>query len=227
MSGEAQAQGTPAEPWKDWQEAWGADPFRPPDPGEMSKQWLNAAIRSWPRSAEMVASGFPDHWQQLVEEACAAMQAGSDPQQQFFLLKQWYDANSEGWSKVFAAVIGTEQFAEVMSRWLESHTSFAGMFRRASEQYFSTLQLATRSDIARVAGLVVKLEEKVDRIEDIFIDVEDGTSSLATGTAISKLEERLGSVERKLERVLASLEKIEAIGQAQAGSSPGNDRARG
>lgn len=212
MSGEAQSQGNPTESWKDWQEAWGAYPFSPPDPTGMSKQWFNAALQSWLQIAEMGAvgpPGFSEHWQQMVGEACATMQSEGVPEQQFVLLKQWYDANSERWSKAVAEVIGTEQFAEAMSRGLESYMSFAEMFRRASEQYFSMLQLATRSDIARVAALVVKLEEKVDRIEDTFIEVEDGTSPLASGAAISKLEERLERVESKLERVLAALEKKE------------------
>jgi polyhydroxyalkanoic acid synthase PhaR subunit len=126
------------------------------------------------------------------------------------VLKNWYDTSGEKWSKAFGDVIGTERFVEAMSYMLESYASFSSMFRQASEAYFSNLQLPTRSDIARLAGLVVNLEEKVDRIEDSLEHVGNDSAQVISGTSLQRLEARLEQVECKLEKLLAVLEKMEA-----------------
>ena len=87
---------------------------------------------------------------------------------------------------------------------------------RANEEYFKNLQLPTRSDVARVAGLVVNLEEKVDKIEDTIENVEDERAQesplvRATNEAIGGLQGRLGQVENKLDRLSTTLDKSKAV----------------
>ncbi|MCA3748672.1 MAG: E3 binding domain-containing protein, partial [Rubrobacter sp.] len=69
------------------------------------------------------------------------------------------------------------------------------------------MQLPTRSDISRVASLVVALEEKVDRIEETFEDFEYRSARPATEERVAELEERLGRVEEKLDRLLGAVEE--------------------
>jgi polyhydroxyalkanoic acid synthase PhaR subunit len=180
---------------------------------EAWKEFNESASRMWPQkpqgSQELAADpyGMFQSWQQYFDTTTqGGANISGDP---FTIFKQWYDATSESWSKTVGEAVATEQFAEAISRFLDSYTSFNIMFRRANEQYFSNLQLPTRSDIARVATLIVNLEEKVDRIEDTLMDVRDGSPPPTIDTAISKLEARLNRLERKLERVLTALEKIE------------------
>ena len=123
---------------------------------------------------------------------------------------QWYNASSETWSRLAGDIVGTEAFIESASRFMGSYISFYSAFRRASEQYFRNLQLVTRPDIARVASLIVALEEKVDRIEESLEDAQDARSGATTGGAAA-LEERLGRVESKLDQLLAT------VGSAPAG----------
>ena len=211
MTGEPKLPETPAELWQGWTEAW--------------KEFNESASRMWsltPQGSKEAAAdpyGLFQSWQQFFDSTTqGGKNISADP---FAIFKQWYDATSESWSKTVGEAIATEQFAEAIGRFLDSFTSFTIMFRRANEQYFSNLQLPTRSDIARVATLIVNLEEKVDRIEDTLNDAGDRSSPATAETAISKLEARLNRLERKLDRVLAALEKLEAKERAGSGSDQG------
>ena len=214
------------------------------DPKEAWQRWFDGMIEEWQSAAQMGADplGVTTHMLEMIEEARAKMQAeGNLPADPFTFFKQWYDATNEVWANAIGEVIGTERFMEGVSRFLESYTSFHRTFRRASEEYFRNLQLPTRSDVARVAELVIALEEKVDRIEDAFEDFEDGYAHLATSEAVAGLEEqlerveskaveglakRLDQVESKLDKVLAALKKIEAKEQAESSKPPNTEHRK-
>ena len=213
------------------------------DPKEAWQRWFDGMIEEWRSAAQMGADplGLTTHMLEMIEEARAKMQAeGNFPADPFTLFKQWYDATNEAWAKAIGEVIGTEKFMEGVSRFIESYTSFHRTFRRASEEYFRNLQLPTRSDVARVAELVIALEEKVEHIEDAFEDFGDGYAHLATSETVAGLAEqlerveskaveglakRLDHVESKLDKVLATLKKIEAKEQAES-SKPTNTERR-
>lgn len=201
---------TPA--WQGWSDAW--------------KGFYETASRMWSQtpqgSVDAAADpyGLYQSWQQFFD---TTTQGGKNmPADPFAIFKQWYDATAESWSKTAGEAISTEQFAETLGRFLDSFTSFTIMFRRANEQYFSTLQLPTRSDIARLARLIVNLEEKVDRIEDTLMDAREGISPATSGADPSKLEARVNRLEQKLDRVLAALEKLEAK-EERAGAASDQD----
>jgi hypothetical protein len=72
----------------------------------------------------------------------------------------------------------------------------------------------TRSDVTRVAKLVVVVENKVDRIEEALEDLVRGDSGSATaGAAVNGLEERMDRLEGKMDRILTALEKLGVDGQ--------------
>lgn len=169
-----------------------------PGPAEMWLQWLGTAAPDWQKERD--TQEFPAPWLEMMEQARAKLQDGEiTPEDPFGSLKQWYDATSETWSKVIEEAIGTEQFTETMGRNLESYASFFRMFRQASTASFNNLQLPTRSDIARLAGLIVKLEEKVDRIEDSLEQSEEKPLQMGAGDGRWHLEARLEQIENKLE----------------------------
>jgi polyhydroxyalkanoic acid synthase PhaR subunit len=199
MTGEPKLPETPAELWQGWTEAW---------KGFNERMWRLPPQES--QESAVDPYGLFQSWQQFFDTTTqGGTNISADP---FAIFKQWYDATSESWSKTVGEAIATEQFAETVGRFLDSFTSFTIMFRRANEQYFSNLQLPTRSDIARVATLIVNLEEKVDRIEDTLMDARDRSSPPTADTAISKLEARLNRLERQLDRVLAAQEKQKTKG---------------
>jgi len=153
---------------------------------------------------------------QMLDEARTNLLAGGDlPSDPLQLSAQWYNATSGPFSDFVGDVIEREEFLEPSSRFLQSYASFYKVFKRNSEEYLKNLQLPVRSDITRIAGLVVNLEEKVDRIEEVLEDFEYGYAEPATSESVKELETRLDRVEGKLDRLLAVLEGAQN-GGAQA-----------
>jgi polyhydroxyalkanoic acid synthase PhaR subunit len=184
------------------------------DAGEAWKQWLEATMATWRTTAEMGADplGLTSQWLKMMEGVQEKLLAGEtltvDP---FTFFKEWYEAISESWSQVVESTIASKQFLEFNKQFLESYTSFSKALRRANEEYLRILQLPSRSDVSHVAELVVALEEKVDRLDDRFEDVEIGFSQTAKSEAIAGLEGRLITVESKLDTLHGDLEKDRAI----------------
>jgi len=204
-------------PWlktvEEAQEQLKSNPLRLMDPNVALKEWFGAITAAWAKAAGAGGDplGLTTQWLEMMEEARAKLfQGGTIPADPFTFFKQWYDASSETWSEIVGEMIGAEKFVEIASQFMDSYTSFYQIARRQNEEYFRNLQLPTRSDIARVAGLVVEMEEKVDRIEDAFEDFEDGYSKVATLEAVESLDGRLESVEKKLDALPSSLEKMKA-----------------
>ncbi len=191
------------------------DPMGAMDSAAVYRQWLEAMCDISQQAVEAGSdpTGYTAQWIEIMEDLRARMTAGDGlPTDPLTMFRQWYNATSEVSSKIAADVIGSEAFLESVSRFLETYAGFYKTFSRASEQYYRSLQLPTRSDITRVAGLVVALESKVDRIEEAFEDFEYGYSNPATAEAVSGLSERLHQVEKKLDRLLQAVEQREACG---------------
>jgi len=176
---------------------------------DLWQRWFEMSQDSWRQSTEMGQSAMEllPRWVQMLDEARTNLLAGGvppgDPLQ---LATQWYNATSGPFSDFVGDVIEREEFLEPSSRFLQSYASFYKVFRRNSEEYLKNLQLPVRSDITRIAGLVVNLEEKVDRIEEVLEDFEYGYAEPATSESVKELEKRLDRVEGKLDRLLAALE---------------------
>ncbi len=184
------------------------------DPKEVWQHWFEATTAAWRNAAEKGADplGLTTQWSEMMEEARAKISAeGTIAADPFTLFKQWYDATSETWSKAVGDIIGSDRFMQMASQFLESYTSFARTFHRASEEYFSNLQLPTRSDIARVAELVINVEEKVDQLDLAFEGLEDTYAQSTTSEAIAGLAGRLDGVENKLDVLPAVLQKLATV----------------
>jgi polyhydroxyalkanoic acid synthase PhaR subunit len=194
------------------------------EPGvdDIWRRWFELSSDYWQKSAEMGQNAMEilPRWMQMLDEARTNLLAGgappSDPLQ---LATQWYNATSGPFSDFVGDVIEREEFLEPSSRFLQSYASFYKVFKRNSEDYLKNLQLPVRSDISRIAGLVVNLEEKVDRIEEVLEDFEYGYAEPATSESVKQLETRLDRVEGKLDRLLVALEGGTQDGEVQADSN--------
>jgi len=186
----------------------------PMDPRDFWRQWYEATTGALAKAAELEGDplGITAQWLKVMEENRAKILAGATtPADPYTFFKQWYEASSETWSKVVGDIIGEEKFVENASQIMENYTSHYMVTRRANEDYFRNLQLPTRSDLVRVAEIIIALEEKVDRIDEAFDDIKDGSSQLATRDSLRDLEVRLGRVEKKLDTLSSVLEKLEAV----------------
>nr|HET6902613.1 hypothetical protein [Ktedonobacteraceae bacterium] len=181
---------------------------------EFWKNWFESMIASWRKAAESGPDplGLTARWLDLMEEARAKMfSSGTMPTDPFTFYKQWYDAISETWSKVVGDLIGTEEFTKASSKFLENYLNFVKSSRRINEEYFKNLQIPTLSDIARVAELIVLLEDKVDKIADAVEDFSDHFGQLATTESITDLASRVDGLENQLTALPATIEQGNAL----------------
>ena len=179
------------------------------DPSEVWRKWTDSALESWQKSSELSQEvlGMAPRWLEMLEQVRTnLMSVESYPKDPLELTVQWYNATNGPLSELVQDVIEREEFLEPASRWLQNYASLYKVFRGRSEEALKGLQLPVRSDIARVAGLVVALEDKVDRIEEAFEDFEYGYAKPATAEEVAALDERLDRVEGKLDRLLSALE---------------------
>ena len=181
------------------------------DPGvqDLWRRWFEATTVTWQKGAEISQNAVEllPRWTQMLEEARDNLLAGGNlPADPLQFATRWYNATSGPFSDFVGDVIEREEFLEPSSQFLQSYASFYKVFKRNSEEYLKSLQLPVRSDISRVAGLVINLEDKVDRIEEVLEDFEYTQAKPATADSVEALENRLDRVENKLDRLLAALE---------------------
>jgi polyhydroxyalkanoic acid synthase PhaR subunit len=179
------------------------------DPREMWRKWLDATVESWQRSAglgqEMLA--MTPRWAEMLDQARSnLMSLERFPKDPLEFAVQWYNATSGPYSEFVHDIIEREEFLEPASRFMQNYASFYKVFRNRSEEYLRNLQIPARSDIARVASLVVALEDKVDRLEEAFEEFEYGYAKPASAEEVGELEKRLDRVEGKLDRILEAVE---------------------
>ena len=133
---------------------------------------------------------------------------------------RWYNDTNERWSEAADELLRKDQVLESASYFFETYAHSYGELRRITQKGLNNLQLPTRSDIARVARLIVVVENKVDRIEEAFEEFIYGDSEPATDQAVSSLEERMERLEGKMDRILAALEKIGTKGELDETALP-------
>src|SRR5215204_5654380 len=190
------------------------------------KQWFEATQDSWQKAAGLgqesveLVPRWAAMWDQIRNNLLSAEGYPTDPLQ---FATRWYNATSAPFSDFIGDLIEREEMLDTSSHLLQHYASFYKVFRRNSEEYLKSLQIPVRSDITRVAGLVVALEDKVDRLEEAFEDFEYGYAEPATAESvgnvenrIANLEGRLEGVEGKIDRLLAALESAPQNG-AQTG----------
>jgi polyhydroxyalkanoic acid synthase PhaR subunit len=178
------------------------------------QRWFETTIDIWHKAAQTTADplGITSKWLGMMEEAQAKLQKGEVPYTEpFTFFRDWYNATNETWSKFVEQYIGSEQFMESSAPFLESYASFFKTFRRANEEFFKNLQLPTRSDIARVAELVIALEEKVDQLDDNLDGLSDSQSKAATQETVNGLAGQLSTLGSKIDTLPAALSQQQAV----------------
>jgi len=191
-----------------------------PDVQDVWRRWFESAGESWRRGAELGQNAMQvlPRWTQMLEEARDnLLVAGAPPSDPLQLATQWYNATSGPFSDFVGDLIEREEFLAPSSRFLQSYASFYKVFKRNSEEYLKNLQLPVRSDITRIANLVVNLEDKVDNVEEIIEDFDLEGKEAKTNEALASLEGRIGGLESTLERVTetgartATAESVQAL----------------
>ena len=198
--------------------------------GDVMRRWSEMSVDGMKKGGEMSRNAMEmlPRWMQMLEEAQRNLvSGGAPPADPLQLATRWYNATSGPFSDFVGDLIEREEFLEPASQFLQSYAGFYKIFKRNSEEYLKNLQLPARSDVTRVAGLVVALEDKVDNIEEMLEDLGDSSTAAetveapdnASAASVAALEKRLDSVEDKLDRLLAALESRTRDGSAAQAES--------
>jgi ribosomal protein L12E/L44/L45/RPP1/RPP2 len=151
------------------------------------KQWFEANQDFWQKAAKVgeEAVDLAPRWLAMLDQIrnnlFSAEGYPTDPLQ---FATRWYNATSGPLSDFVGDLIEREEILDVSSQFLQNYASFYKVYRRNSEEYLKSLSLPVRSDVTRVAGLVVALEDKMDRLEEAFEDFEYGYASPATAESV-------------------------------------------
>jgi hypothetical protein len=182
------------------------------DSQEIWQQWMEATSEAWRRvfGIGTILARLTPHWAEMTEGVWKEMfEVGKPPTDPLDFYLRWYNATNVPLSNMIRDVLEDESFLEDSRRFLENYATLEQVFQRASEEYFGYLQLSTRSDTSRVAGLVVGLDAKVDRMEEAFEEFEHGYATPATSEAVEALEGRVKELEHKLDDNRSDLQRME------------------
>ena len=190
---------------------------------ETWQQWTEATIESWRRATEAgmrMARLAAPRWAEMAEEVQKQMLDGGNlPADPVDFYTRWYSATSGPLSKLADDILRDEAFLESSKRLLDYYATFNAIYRRASEEYVSTLQLPTSSDMDRLAKLVVALDDRNDRVEEMMEELEHGYEKQSTAT--DALEKRLERVESRLDQLDRVEEKLDQLLAAQSAAADG------
>ncbi len=196
----------------------GEEPATTADLYETWRQWTEATVETWRRAAEvgtrMTRLAAP-RWAEMAQELQEQMlNQGNPPADPMDFYTRWYNATSGPLSKLADDTLRDEAFLESSKRLFDYYAIFDTAFRRAAEEYFGNLQLPTSSDTDRIAGLVVALDDKVDRAEETLEEeLEKGYKE--TAGAVEALEQRLERVEGRLDQLDRIESKLDRLLEAQ------------
>jgi polyhydroxyalkanoic acid synthase PhaR subunit len=186
--------------------------------GELWRRWFEATV-GLRREALEAENGIMGHmtplWKEMADDVSAKMRSGESlPEDPVRFFVQWYNETEERWSETANELLRRDEILESMGRFFETYARSEAELRHASEEGLKNRRLPTRSDVARVAKLVVVVENKVDRIEEALEELAYGDSGAATaGAAMNSLEERMDRLEGKMDRILAALGKLVGDGE--------------
>lgn len=185
------------------------------------QRWMDATAEGYKRAMEASRSAMElaPEWMRVFEESRQNLMAqegiATDP---LSLGVQFYNATSGPVAQFAESALQNDEVLGPASQFLETYTTFYNVFKRNAEEYLNNLQMPTRSDISRVAGLVIALEDKVDRIEEAFEDFEYGYTEPASSESVAQLEGRMDRIEGKLDQLLTAVDSLPESGSPQSGS---------
>lgn len=106
------------------------------------------------------AAAIFDLWKQHYQEAQGTF-------------KRLYDDAESAWSGVMHEAISSEPFARMMTLTREMVLTSIEFNRDSAQRTMEILQLPTTADVARVAELIVGVEDKLQRMNDRLDEMTD------------------------------------------------------
>ncbi len=206
--------------YRRWSGAW--ENVQDADEGEVSSTELGELWRRWFEATVGLRDGASEAeneftnsmaplWKEMADDVSAKMLSGESlPEEPVRFFVRWYNETEERWSETADELMRRDEVLEAMGRFFDTYARSEAELRQASEEGLKNRRVPTRSDVARVAKLVVVVENKVDRIEETLEELVQGDFGpvASADAAVNGLEERMDRLEGKMDLILAALEKL-------------------
>jgi len=126
------------------------------------------------------------------------------------LWKELYFNAEESWATATRELIASKSFIQVLDQIRDQYLSFHKVSQQNMDQYLEANPLPSKKDIARIAELVIGLEDKVDDFDLHFSDnITSITSSMIKlvdfqeqmKQEIAELKEQTANINKKLDTI--------------------------
>ncbi|PKM76059.1 MAG: hypothetical protein CVU90_14385 [Firmicutes bacterium HGW-Firmicutes-15] len=140
------------------------------------------------------------------------------------LWKEFYFKNENSWAEVLKEVITKDTFVYMLDKTLDSHLSNEKLIRQNMDKYFERSAFPSKKDIARVAEMIISVEEKVELLEDQLVDSVKSMadSMLAMAEAQKRSREEIAA----LRKDIADLNKKLAQPDKEVNNAPKEPRTK-
>lgn len=142
---------------------------------DLWKKQMEEGTQAWLRMMGQQPSVDPQaFWRPFMDQGMAAwskvMTQGAPAPDLMAQWKQFIDQWIAAWAKVLEQAMGTEAFARAMGKQMETFLNAANPLKKAAEQHLEAtlagLGLPSRTQVVGIAAQLVQLEEKIDTLED-------------------------------------------------------------
>lgn len=141
------------------------------------------------------------------------------------LWKEIYFKTEAAWAEIFKELISTQAFVSFLNKSLEANLAYEKVTRQTVDKYMEMSPLPSKKDIARVAELVISLEDKIDNLEfqftqtisnmaDSLLKLVDYQNNLKE--EMLNLRQDLNKLEKKLETMNKKLGKETQSGRRKS-----------
>lgn len=119
------------------------------------------------------------------------------------LWKDMYFKSENALAEAFKKFVSTNTFVQMLNQTLEQNLSMEKVINQNMDKYFDSFPVPSKKDIARVAELVLSIEDKVDAID---FQLPHALTSLADNVlALAAVQEK---VKQELEQVRVQLDQV-------------------
>lgn len=95
------------------------------------------------------------------------------------LWKEMYFKTEGAWAEAFKEFVSTETFIQMLEQTLNQHLSIEKIARQNMDRMFEYSATPSKKDLARIAELVIAVEEKVDNLDfQLLENINKTTDSL-------------------------------------------------
>lgn len=129
--------------------------------------------------------------------------------QKFDPLQAWkeaYEKTETFWGKALNETIKTEEYSAWVGGVLDLNLFYQKMLNDVTKGYLEKVNIPTQDDIARVATLVINLENKIDNIEEFLDEKADSLGQSSTlKRDVTKVKQDMRTLENKVDKILELL----------------------